>query len=149
MYPNKQVVVRGCKANEPILPGPDWGQDKFEWFSRGFTFELVDSNNGVGDGLTEEGMLFTNVREWRLNLETLEVKERDVTGTEYSMDFPMINEGFTGLKHQYGYTQVIDSIASSNAGNLIMLLFCSVRRLINGRNIRSSFSPSDLTATNS
>lgn len=67
-------------------------------------------------------MLFTSVREWRLNLETMEVKERDVTGDEYSMDFPMINADFTGLKHRYGYTQVLDSFASSKSG--IYFIIC-------------------------
>ncbi|KAI3501696.1 hypothetical protein L1887_29656 [Cichorium endivia] len=110
-----EVVVRGCKANESILLGPNWGEDKFDWFSRGFNFKLVDSNNGNKGKEMGEGMLFTSVREWRLNLETLEVKERDVTGIEYSMDFPIINADFTGLKHHYGYTQVIDSLASSKA----------------------------------
>ncbi|KAI3698403.1 hypothetical protein L2E82_41921 [Cichorium intybus] len=112
-----EVFVRGCKANESILPGPDWGEDKLDWFSRGFNFKLVDSKNGKKGKETGDGMLFTSVREWRLNLETLEVKDRDVTGTEYSMDFPIINADFTGLKHQYGYTQVIDSLASSKAGS--------------------------------
>lgn len=111
-----EVVVRGCKANAAILPGPDWGEDKFNWFSRGFNFKPVDSNNNGKNDETEDGMLFACVREWRLNMETMEVKERDVTGNEYSMDFPMINEDFTGLKHRYGYTQVIDSPASSNSG---------------------------------
>ncbi|KAL7610188.1 hypothetical protein Lser_V15G10472 [Lactuca serriola] len=112
-----EVVVRGCKANASILPGPDWGEDKFEWFSRGFNFKYVDKNDGHDHNTeTEHGMLFTNVREWRLNMKTMEVKERNVTGTKYSMDFPMINADFTGLNHKYGYTQVIDSVASSNSG---------------------------------
>ncbi|KAI3698407.1 hypothetical protein L2E82_41928 [Cichorium intybus] len=112
-----EVVVRGCTANAAIIPGPVWGEDKFDWFSRGFNFKNVASNNWNDQKAIEDGMLFTSVREWRLNMKTLAVNERDVTGTEYSMDFPMINEDFTGLKHQYGYTQVIDSLASSKAGS--------------------------------
>ncbi|XP_071704210.1 carotenoid 9,10(9',10')-cleavage dioxygenase 1-like [Rutidosis leptorrhynchoides] len=112
-----EVVVRGCRANESILPGPDWGQDKYDWFSRAFTFKPVGSHDNEScHGSKEEGMLFAKVREWRLNMETFEVKERNLSGTEYSMDFPFINADFTGLKHQYGYTQVVDSVASSNAG---------------------------------
>nr|XP_043639848.1 carotenoid 9,10(9',10')-cleavage dioxygenase 1-like [Erigeron canadensis] len=123
-----EVVVRGCKANAAIIPGPGWGENKFEWFSKGFNFKTGDSGNRNGHGMTEEGMLFTRVREWRLNLETMEVKEKDITGTEYSMDFPMINADFIGLKHQYGYTQVIDSLASSKSaktkyGGLAKLYF--------------------------
>ncbi|XP_023768642.1 carotenoid 9,10(9',10')-cleavage dioxygenase 1 isoform X1 [Lactuca sativa] len=113
-----EVVVRGCTANTTIIPGPVWGEDKLEWFSRGFNFKNVASasNNDNDHKTTGDGMLFTSVREWRLNLKTLEVMEKDVTGTEYSMDFPIINEHFTGLEHKYGYTQVIDSLASSNSG---------------------------------
>ncbi|KAJ0666454.1 putative 9-cis-epoxycarotenoid dioxygenase [Helianthus annuus] len=111
-----EVVVRGCKANATIIPGPEWGENKFEWFSRGFIFKKINSNNRIDQRVKEEGMLFTCVREWRLNLRTMEVKERDVTGTEYSMDFPTINADFTGLKHKYGYTQVIDSLASAESG---------------------------------
>nr|XP_043639850.1 carotenoid 9,10(9',10')-cleavage dioxygenase 1-like [Erigeron canadensis] len=123
-----EVVVRGCKADAAIIPGPGWGENKFEWFSKGFSYKSVDSNNQNGHGMTKEGILFTRVREWRLNLETMEVKEKDITGTEHSMDFPMINADFTGLKHQYGYTQVIDSLASSKSaktkyGGLAKLYF--------------------------
>ncbi|KAI3698406.1 hypothetical protein L2E82_41926 [Cichorium intybus] len=117
-----EVVVRGCTANAAIIPGPVWGEDEFDWFSRGFNFKNVASNNWNDHKTIEDGMLFTSVREWRLNMETLEVKERDVTGTEYSMDFPIINEDFTGLKHQYGYAQVINSLASSKAGNDFAIL---------------------------
>lgn len=45
-----------------------------------------------------------------------DVEERNLTGTDFSMDFPFINEQVTGLKHKYGYTQVIDSMASSDTG---------------------------------
>ncbi|KAF5929898.1 hypothetical protein HYC85_000089 [Camellia sinensis] len=40
----------------------------------------------------------------------------NLTRTESSMDFSIINENFTGLKHKYGYTQVVDSTASSTSG---------------------------------
>ena len=33
-------------------------------------------------------------------METGEVKERNLTGTDFSMEFPMINEDFTGVKTQ-------------------------------------------------
>ncbi|KAI7986804.1 hypothetical protein LOK49_LG14G00692 [Camellia lanceoleosa] len=94
-----------CKSNESIIPGPDWGIDKFKWFSKGFkplstSTEEEDDNSSIKDGF-----LFTCVNEWRLNMETGEVKERNLSGSEFSMDFPMINEGYTGLRCKYGYTQ--------------------------------------------
>ncbi|KAF9662252.1 hypothetical protein SADUNF_Sadunf18G0033800 [Salix dunnii] len=109
-----EVVVRGCKAATAIIPGPDWGQDKFEWFSKGF--QLTDSTKDDADGLTDNGYLLHRVHEWRLNVVTGEVKEKYLTGADCSMDFPFMNEDFTGLKHKYGYTQVIDSLASSISG---------------------------------
>ncbi|KAK1438274.1 hypothetical protein QVD17_04080 [Tagetes erecta] len=123
-----EVVVRGCKANAAIIPGPEWGEDKFGWFSRGFSFKPAGSDIGNDHRGTENGLLFTSVREWRLNMETLEVKETDLTGHDHSMDFPMINADFTGVKHKYGYTQIIDSHASSTSaktkyGGLAKLYF--------------------------
>ena len=113
----KQVVVRGCRALESIIPGPDHGLNKFEWFSMGF--KPIEISNKNSNGFTQEGFLFAQVYEWRLNMETGEVKERNLTGTDFSMEFPMINEDLTGVKHKYGYTQVLDSMASSSCGELV------------------------------
>lgn len=49
-------------------------------------------------------------------MKTGQVKERFLTGKSHSMDFPMINENFTGLKNKYGYAQVVDLDASSISG---------------------------------
>lgn len=118
--------MRGCKANAAIIPGPDWGVDKFEWFSRAFKQPVQNSScqneENMGDFMndsTGDGLLFTCAHEWRLNMKTGEVKEKVLSGNEFSMDFPFINGDFTGLKHKYGYTQVLDSIASSTCGNNI------------------------------
>ncbi|KAJ9688245.1 hypothetical protein PVL29_014119 [Vitis rotundifolia] len=109
-----EVVVRGCRALESIISGPDQGLNKFEWFSMGF--KPIEISNKNSNGFTREGFLFARVYEWRLNMETGEVKERNLTGTYFSMEFPTINEDFTGVKHKYGYTQVLDSMASSSCG---------------------------------
>lgn len=115
----KQVVVRGCRAHESIIPGPDHGQNKFKWFSMGFKpLEMSKS---------QEGYLFARIYEWRLNMETGDVKERNLTGTDFSMDFPVINEDFTGVRHKYGYTQVLDSMASSSSGELITRILFSTQ----------------------
>ncbi|CAI9093527.1 OLC1v1029039C1 [Oldenlandia corymbosa var. corymbosa] len=108
-----EVVVIGCKARATIIPGPDFGRNKYQWFSRGFKpLNLVNEN----EENSHDGSLFTRVHEWRLNMITGEVKAMNLTGDDFSMDFPFINEGFTGVKNKYGYTQVIDSTASSTAG---------------------------------
>ncbi|PON67800.1 Carotenoid oxygenase [Parasponia andersonii] len=109
-----EVIVRGCRALESVLPGPDCGRDKYEWFSKGFRFTKDPSSSTSTS--TEEGFLFSRAYEWRLNMVNGGVEERFLTGTDFSMDFPFINEAFTGLKHKYGYTQVVDSMASSTCG---------------------------------
>ncbi|OVA20277.1 Carotenoid oxygenase [Macleaya cordata] len=103
-----EVVVRACRALESIIPGPEFGLNKFEWFSR--RFKPINSNTN------EDGLAFSRLFEWRLNMKTGEVKEKYLTGTAFSMDFPMINENFTGIRNKYGYVQVVDSIASSDCG---------------------------------
>lgn len=50
-------------------------------------------------------------------MRTREVKERNLTGNDFSMEFPMINENFTGVKNKYGYTQVVDAIAGATSGH--------------------------------
>ncbi|KAK3435857.1 hypothetical protein EUGRSUZ_C00288 [Eucalyptus grandis] len=100
-----EVVVRRCRSLTVVFLCPDWGMNKFNWFSRGFNFrEPVDANaNKHG------GDLFTCAYEWRLNMETGEVQESNLMGTEFSIDFPFINAEFTGLRNGYGYAQVINS----------------------------------------
>lgn len=83
-----QVVVRGCRSLDSIIPGPDPSLNDFEWLSQCY--------------------------EWRLNMQTGEVKEKYLCGDKVVyMDFPMINENFLGVKNSYAYTQVVDPIASS------------------------------------
>ncbi|KAI7981549.1 Carotenoid 9,10(9',10')-cleavage dioxygenase 1 [Camellia lanceoleosa] len=107
------VVLWACRARGSIIPGPDLGLNKFEWFSRGFKpLNSAEENN---DSSAQDSLLFSRCYEWRLNMKTGEVKGMNLTGTESSMDFPIINEHFTGLKNKYGYTQVVDSIASSTS----------------------------------
>ncbi|KAK2969364.1 hypothetical protein RJ640_023625, partial [Escallonia rubra] len=110
-----EVVVRGCKAKTTIIPGPDWGQDKFEWFSRGFK-PVTSSPKDNGHDPIADGLLFSRVYEQRLNLLTGAAKEIDLTGDDFSIDFPTINGEYIGVKQKYGYAQVIDSIASSSCG---------------------------------
>ncbi|MED6225019.1 hypothetical protein PIB30_089715 [Stylosanthes scabra] len=87
-----QVVVWGCRALDSIIPGPEGGLNNDpKWFSRCY--------------------------EWRLNMETGEVHEKYLTdGPNQFMDFPVISESFIGIKNKYAYTQVVDPIATSDAG---------------------------------
>ncbi|XP_073134611.1 carotenoid 9,10(9',10')-cleavage dioxygenase-like isoform X2 [Henckelia pumila] len=103
-----EVIVMGCRAQDSIIPGPDLGTDKFDWFSRGFS--LVNPPEKKEE---EFGFLVGRPYEWRLNTKTGEVKKRHLIEPQFSMDFPFINENFTGIKNKFGYTQVVDSTASA------------------------------------
>ncbi|KAK2970502.1 hypothetical protein RJ640_013574 [Escallonia rubra] len=107
-----EVIMWACRARGSIIPGPDLGLEKHEWFSRGFKHTRSVENNSDNP----DGLFFSRAYEWRLNMTTGEVVERNLTGTEFSMDFPMINENVMGVKNQYGYSQVVDSTASSTSG---------------------------------
>ncbi|XP_031104152.1 carotenoid 9,10(9',10')-cleavage dioxygenase 1-like [Ipomoea triloba] len=112
---DNEVVVIACRAPGSILSGPDhdFWETKNEWFSKGFKHTSCVQGS---DESSAEGLFFTRVHEWRLNIKSGEVKSRFLTGSQCSMDFPFINEHFTGLKNQFGYAQVVDSNASSAAG---------------------------------
>lgn len=43
--------------------------------------------------------------------------EGNFTGPEFAIDLPVISNCIMGMKNKYGYTQVLDTISSSNAGN--------------------------------
>ncbi|KAI3468214.1 hypothetical protein Pfo_024877 [Paulownia fortunei] len=119
---DNEVVVLACRARNSIIPGPDFGLNKFEWFSKGF--KQIGTLDEIGE-ISEDESFFSRVYEWRLNMHTGEVAEKNLTGTEYSMDFPMINEKYSGNKNKFGYTQVINSNASSKSGDhdLVKLLY--------------------------
>ncbi|KAJ4837921.1 hypothetical protein Tsubulata_046497, partial [Turnera subulata] len=107
------VIVRGCRALDSIIPGPDFGLNKFEWFSKRLT-HMEEGDDVKHEG--EDGLLFTRCYEWRLNMKSGQVKERYLTGTDFSMDFPMINGDYSGTKNKFGYTQIVDCDASSKSG---------------------------------
>ncbi|KAK1370241.1 Carotenoid oxygenase [Heracleum sosnowskyi] len=106
-----EVVMWACRALGSVIPGPDLGLKKFEYFSNGF--KQLERNT---DGEISQGLLFSRCYEWRLNMTTGDVKEKNLTGTEYSMDFPMINENFTGIRNKFAYAQIINTEASSASG---------------------------------
>ncbi|KAK9946659.1 hypothetical protein M0R45_012109 [Rubus argutus] len=97
-----EVVVWGCKALDSVI-GPS-----------------NESNSNINDDTSAENgrKLFSHAYEWRLNMETGQVRERYLTGKNFSMDFPMINANFCGVKNRFGYAQVLDSVASSTSGLL-------------------------------
>ncbi|MCD7458498.1 hypothetical protein HAX54_038385, partial [Datura stramonium] len=105
---NDEVVVRGCRALESVLPRPGSKVNKFEKFSKGSEETSSKENNNE----SWDESFFFRVCEWRLNMRTGEVKEKNAT-TNFSMEFPIINEKFIGLRNKFGYLQVVDLEASS------------------------------------
>ncbi|KAL6006140.1 hypothetical protein ACLOJK_040186 [Asimina triloba] len=97
-----EVVVRGCRAPWSIVPG--LGRSKSEFSSQ------------KSDVQSAEELFFSCAYEWRVNIEIGDVKEKNLTGTDLTMDMPFINDKFTGLRNAYGYTLVADSYASSECG---------------------------------
>ncbi|KAL0330353.1 UNVERIFIED_CONTAM: Carotenoid 9,10(9',10')-cleavage dioxygenase 1 [Sesamum radiatum] len=108
-----EVIVLACRAHNSIIPGPDFGWNKFEWFSKGF--KQIGALEEIDEESEDESFL-SRVYEWRLNMRTGDVAEKNLTGAEYSIDFPIINEKCIGKKNKFGYTQVVDSDASSISG---------------------------------
>ncbi|KAL9400184.1 hypothetical protein Peur_009145 [Populus x canadensis] len=110
-----KVVVRGCRSLESII-SKSYGMDleESEWVSgRLRSKEHVEQNTTPS---SNDELLFSRSYEWRLNMETGEVKERNLTGTDLCMEFPMINPSLNGLKNKFGYTQIVHEPASSSSG---------------------------------
>ncbi|XP_028552287.1 carotenoid 9,10(9',10')-cleavage dioxygenase-like isoform X3 [Dendrobium catenatum] len=105
-----EVVVRGGRSRGSIIPGPDLGRNKCQWFSSGFKLKLAGEDC---DGNPNEGLLNFRLHEWRLNMKNGSVRNRYLTGSDLSIEFYMCNDLFVGLHNQYAYAQVVDSVASS------------------------------------
>ncbi|KAJ4844951.1 hypothetical protein Tsubulata_019067 [Turnera subulata] len=96
--PNRTFHLVNCFDRGRLQRCHDWGQDKDEWFSRGFQFTTeLGEDDGNDDSIMGSGYLFHHVQEWRLDTRF----EKRLTGNEYSMDFTFINLHVTGLKHKY------------------------------------------------
>ncbi|KAK8547408.1 hypothetical protein V6N13_098118 [Hibiscus sabdariffa] len=107
-----EVVVWGSRALASAIPGPQPGSKQFEWFPAKYK-----PGKPMEDSISEDQLLFHRPYEWRLNVPTGDVKERFLIGpNHFPMEFPMINEAFTGVKNKYCYTQVCHWDPSSTTG---------------------------------
>lgn len=106
-----EVVLHGCRARVSFLPAKE-GMDRLEWFSRAVT------PNGIEDANDSsiDGALVTHAHEWRFNMKTGDVVEKDLTDDSFSIEMPKINENFVGYKHKYAYADVVDIEASKKVG---------------------------------
>ncbi|XP_062099613.1 carotenoid 9,10(9',10')-cleavage dioxygenase-like [Humulus lupulus] len=103
-----EVVVWGCRALDSIISST---QEQIDT-------STTNPNNSYHD----------SPYEWRLNMKNGQIKERKLTlDTEFSMDYPTINEDYTGLKNKFGYIQVVDPISTTPSNNL--LKYCGLGKL--------------------
>ncbi|CAN6190803.1 unnamed protein product [Urochloa humidicola] len=108
-----EVVVRGCRILGSVIPSHHHRVDKSKWYGRAFLQPDKDSED-FDPSL--DGILFSRPYEWKLNLESGTTNEGYITSDEVAMDFPVINDKFTGIRNKYGYAQVADSLATSKTG---------------------------------
>ncbi|KAF8689841.1 hypothetical protein HU200_041472 [Digitaria exilis] len=108
-----EVIVRGCHTLGSVIPGAPHNMDNSNWHRRVFLPRDKDSED-FDPSL--DGILFSRPYEWRLNLENGTTSEGYIISEDVAMDFPVINENFTGIRNKYGYTQVVDSVTASKTG---------------------------------
>lgn len=127
------MVVRGCRARESVLPRPHSKVKKSERFFKGSEEKSSTKQNNE---FSEESCLF-RVCEWRLNMRTGEVKEKNVI-TKFFMEFPTINEKFIGLRNKFCYLQVVDIEATYISGFyhlIFILIWTSIFFFWNGNDL--------------
>ncbi|KAL6898100.1 hypothetical protein ACP4OV_006696 [Aristida adscensionis] len=108
-----EVVIRGCRILGSIIPSERYSFDKSKLYGRAF---LPPDKDSEDFDPSLDGTLFSRPYEWRLNLKSGNTKEDYITCEKVAMDFPVINEKFTGIRNKYGYAQVVDSVATSRTG---------------------------------
>uniref|UniRef100_A0A0E0LZR9 Uncharacterized protein n=1 Tax=Oryza punctata TaxID=4537 RepID=A0A0E0LZR9_ORYPU len=108
-----EVVIRGLRSADSIIPGPRISLNKHDLLSDPIKYTV---KQGINEGF------FSRLYQWRLNMKTKAVSGEYLTGTEFSMEFPMINNHYMGLHHSYAYAQVVDSLASSYGVNEKVIL---------------------------
>uniref|UniRef100_A0A803NFI9 Uncharacterized protein n=1 Tax=Cannabis sativa TaxID=3483 RepID=A0A803NFI9_CANSA len=103
-----EIVVWGCRALDSIISST---QEQIDT-------PTTNANNSYHD----------SPYEWRLNMKNGIIKEKKLTlDSEYSMDYPTINENYIGLKNKFGYAQVVDPISATTSNNL--LKYCGIAKL--------------------
>ncbi|KAL3697027.1 hypothetical protein R1sor_011103 [Riccia sorocarpa] len=110
-----EIIVHGVVTCKLLPTDPD--ADPFEWYARGMTLQCQDECEVENSSI--DGKLFGHVHEWRLNLRTGEVNERNLSGDKCAIEMPRINENYTGKKYRYIYAGSEDIEASKAKGNFI------------------------------
>ncbi|CAN6181933.1 unnamed protein product [Urochloa humidicola] len=103
-----EVVVQGLRSQDSLIPGPRFALNK----SDSEISEPEEDDNSMKHGTSNE--FFFRLYQWRFNLKTKTASGDFLSGTEDSLEFPMINNMYTGLRHSYAYAQVVNSLTSSS-----------------------------------
>ena len=98
-------MVQGLRSPDTLIPGPTQPLNKHD----SKISEPAEDDESMKQGTSNE--FFFRLYQWRLNLRTKTVSGEYLTGTEDSLEFPMINNLYTGLQHSYAYAQVVDSLS--------------------------------------
>ncbi|BBN07128.1 hypothetical protein MPTK1_4g01260 [Marchantia polymorpha subsp. ruderalis] len=109
-----EIVVHALVTRLLQIMSVPKGVGKLEWYARGMT--LDHQNNFEDKNPSIDGLLYERLHEWRLNLKTGEVVERDVSKRKFPLELPRINENFQGKKYQYCYAASEDINASKAVG---------------------------------
>ncbi|OEL19481.1 Carotenoid 9,10(9',10')-cleavage dioxygenase [Dichanthelium oligosanthes] len=103
-----EVVVQGLRSPDSIIPGPRLALNKYD----SKMSQPTEDDKSIKQGTSNA--FFFRLYQWRLNLKTKTLSGEYLTGTEDSLEFPMINNQYTGLQHSYAYAQVVDSLTGSS-----------------------------------
>ncbi|KAK1630172.1 hypothetical protein QYE76_004487 [Lolium multiflorum] len=106
-----EVVVQGFRSADSIIPGPRLNKQDMVLE----TTELTKHGKARKHEINEK--LFSRLYEWRLNLETKTVSGEYLTGTKWSLEFPMIHNNYTGVRHNYAYAQIVDSLTRTGGNS--------------------------------
>lgn len=101
-------MVQGLRSPDSLIPGPRLAHNEYD----SKISEPAEDNKSMKQGTSNEFSF--RLYQWRLNLKTKSVSGEYLTGTEDSLELPMINNMYTGLQHSYAYAQVVDSLTSSS-----------------------------------
>jgi carotenoid cleavage dioxygenase-like enzyme len=101
--------VQGLRSADSIIPGPRLNKHSIIPERP----ELKRDGKTMKQGIDEN--FFSRLYEWRLNLERKTVSGEYLTGIDWSLEFPMINNYYTGVHHSYAYAQIVDSLRSGGA----------------------------------
>ncbi|KAG6546179.1 hypothetical protein Mapa_012214 [Marchantia paleacea] len=109
-----EIVVHGlCTQLIEIVAVPA-RFDKLEWYSRGMTLDT--ENYFETKDPSVDGVLYEHLHEWRLNLRTGAVVERNITKNKFPLELPKINDKVNGKKYKYVYACSEDLEASKAIG---------------------------------